>query len=953
MTPLPIGAAVSTALRLLDQVPSDLALALDMGARFQDDPPCTVTELIEVIRDSPADDATRLELHQAFVRWDALDDPEWAARTRHQTTARRDRIYGCLRLTPDDAAAFDQLFPAHVIEDPGFEISSQHVPWFDQVKQEKLGFYWPRYENLLRTVENWPEESVASLSRATKQVVERLGDPQSPSAHAARGLVVGYVQSGKTANFTGVIARAVDAGYRLIIVLTGMTRILREQTQRRLDRQLIGRELLKGVATGEFEYEHAPDWDKFIAYGGRPSEQLSVDWRRLTTLAQDYRRLGTGISALHFERVDPSEPANSPANLRAAPARLVVAMKHRTPLDALLKDLRQVARAGFNISEIPTLIIDDESDQASVNTKRPTRGDVRARTAINKRIVELLDSLPRAQYVGYTATPFANVFVDPNDKLGIFPKDFIIGLERPHGYMGASDYHDFGPPAPGLPRNEKVHVRSVTGGDLADDNLRKALDSYFLSGAIKLFRAADPHTEIATRHHTMLVHTSHRVPDHKLMREQLLELIETGGYDTGSAFSRLSDLLRDDFRRYSRVRAPGLPFPASLEMLLPYLEQCWDRVVDTGPGPALIVNGEKEFENETPDFDRESVWKIVVGGTKLSRGYTVEGLTVSYYRRTARAADTLMQMGRWFGFRQNYQDLMRLFIGRAEPIGRRTIDLYAAFGAICQDELDFREELLQYAIPEDGSPPLRPMDVAPLVIQRFPDIRPTAPNRMFNAQQVSANFGGRPINPTLATTKESERSRNEHAARELFAPCALEEVRIGALQTFRALHANVATDRLIEFLKEYRFSKANLLSRQLAFLEGQLGDPEIDRWAALWPQLEQSDRTWSLTDAHDVTIIRRHRFESGRFNVYTGSDHVAAAKLVNGVESDPGASEDTRRIAVPKTGTALFYAVIGESDTRPTIGFALYPPVNSIKNKTVWAVVDPTAGDAPIVARQA
>src|SRR5205085_2896009 len=159
------------------------------------------------------------------------------------------------------------------------------------------------------------------------------------------------------------------------------------------------------------------------------------------------------------------------------------------------------------------------------------------------------------------------------------------------------------------------------------------------------------------------------------------------------------------------------PFPSSLDDLMPSVTECWRRV-NEGSTPALIVNGEKRFEEETPDFDSEGVWKIIVGGTKLSRGYTVEGLTVSYYRRPTRAADTLMQMGRWFGFRQNYIDLMRLFVGRAEGL-KKPLDLYSAFEAICRDELEFRNELRQYALPTDGNDPITPMQVPPLVTQHL------------------------------------------------------------------------------------------------------------------------------------------------------------------------------------------------------------------------------------------
>ena len=939
--PNAVPVVVSAAVRLMGPAPRGLQASLDTAAAYEDEPVLRVADLVTYIRASPADDVVRREVHLALSRWDAQDSPGWAANTRHQTIQRRDRIYAVLQLDAGDANAFDELFPPYLASDPGFEISAPYDRWFDQEEQERLGFYWPRYEALLRDVEGWPAGNVQNLSRATKHVIERLGNPLAPSAaaHSARGLVVGYVQSGKTANFTGVIARAVDAGYRLIIVLTGMTKILREQTQRRVDRQLIGQELLKGVASGEFEYEGVPDWDKFTSYGGKPSAQGSVDWRRLTSLGQDYRRLGAGIGALHFEHSVSDEPANSAANLRLMPVRLIVAMKQVTPLGAMIKDLRQVARAGFLIGDIPTLIIDDESDQASINTKRPTVGDLRRRTAINKRIVELLELLPRAQYVGYTATPFANVFVDPNDALGIFPRDFIIGLDRPDGYMGAVDYHDFGSRAEGVPSKEAIHVRGVCGSDLDEGNLRRALDSYLLTGAIKLFRAQSPEIRIGTRHHTMLVHTSHRVPDHELMRDELIRLLDRGGYASGVAFSRLEELLRTDFREHSEAVEPALPFPGSLEELQPSLTQCWN-LVNEGDTPALIVNGEKRFEDETPDFDSQGVWKIVVGGTKLSRGYTVEGLTVSYYRRTTRAADTLMQMGRWFGFRQNYRDLMRLFIGRAEPLGpKKTIDLYAAFGAICQDELDFREELLQYALPDDGSPPLRPMDVPPLVTQRFPDIRPTAPNRMFNAVQVSANFGGKAINPTLAPTQETTKADNRKLTRALFAEAVFEPVLLGDTESFRALCTRVDPVQLVHYLERYRFSRPNLMERQLAFLRGDLGDPGIERWTVIWPLLgEAVNGDWPLRDDVQITVIERYRFESGRFNVYTGSNHVAGAKLINGTAEDDQATKDTRRLRTAKTGAGLFYAVRSPGEQSVTVGFALYPPRNGLRAKTRWGL---------------
>src|SRR5690606_35012783 len=165
------------------------------------------------------------------------------------------------------------------------------------------------------------------------------------------------------------------------------------------------------------------------------------------------------------------------------------------------------------------------------------------------------------------------------------------------------------------------------------------------------------------------------------------------------------------------------------------------------------------------DFDRTpNVWKILVGGTKLSRGFTVEGLTVTYYRRTTQQADTLMQMGRWFGFRPGYRDLVRLYIGREEPFGRdRSADLYEAYEAVCRDEETFREQLAQYAVLVDGEPQVTPVQIPPLVAQHLPWLKPSARNKMFNAELVEIRSPGRPIEPASYPLSSAVAKRNtEH-----------------------------------------------------------------------------------------------------------------------------------------------------------------------------------------------
>lgn len=277
--------------------------------------------------------------------------------------------------------------------------------------------------------------------------------------------------------------------------------------------------------------------------------------------------------------------------------------------------------------------------------------------------------------------------------------------------MGASDFHDLDGIAdedldnPAL-SNQAAFVRDIRGDDTSPDNLLRAIDTYVLSGAIKLFREIT--TGIPFKHHTMLVHSSHLNAEQRDLANLVRSTLRTAGYEAGDGLERLRQLLWNDFAPVSAARAPDFPMPAGFEELVPYIGKLLAKLWQEEP--VLIVNGTNEAQD--PDFDKRAVWRILVGGTKLSRGYTIEGLTVSYFRRRTTAGDTLMQMGRWFGFRPGFKDLVRLFIGREEGHGG-DFDICGAFEALCQDEEVFRRELQRYAMPKDGAEPVRPIEVPP------------------------------------------------------------------------------------------------------------------------------------------------------------------------------------------------------------------------------------------------
>ncbi len=719
--------------------PSVLALRVEFEAKLRNaDALATPAVLVDYVSRAHIGDRLLSRLRLTLATWDADTLGDWTAESAPRTPERREVIYQLLALGHELIDCFDRAMPVAV--DDAVVVSREFKPWYGRVMAERDPFYWQHYADHLAG-KGWNEDAIAALDLNTTRVVERLADPEREDAYQAKGLVVGYVQSGKTANFTGVLAKAADAGYRLLIVLTGTTDLLRGQTQRRLDKELVGREnLLRGIDDDDedglltVDYYGDPDWDEFVRHGDLPSKLGFPDIFRLTTRAGDYKSLKQGISSLDFDRIDPAKSLNDRVNLHRVPVRLLVVKKNKSVLTKFVGDLKRITA---KLADIPALIIDDESDQASINTSNPKKWQEgqTERTAINKLISQFLSLLPRGQYIGYTATPFANVFVDPSDAVDIFPRDFILSLDRPPGYMGAREFHDLDEPPEDEPRtiaesNEEAFVRSVTD-DEVHFALRDAVDMFVLAGAVKLFREEE-HGDVGRfRHHTMLVHESVRQAEHRELADHVRELWRTAGYLGSSGHGRLRKLFNEDVLPVMRARADGEPTPESYEEVQRHVGEVIRRIEGSANDPVLIVNGDKEAASEDVDFERRRVWRILVGGTKLSRGFTVEGLTVSYYRRVTKQADTLMQMGRWFGYRVGYKDLVRLYIKRSDTGNdpSDTYDLYLAFEAACRSEELFRTELERYAKVEDGVPAITPAQVPPLVAQHIGWLKPAATNK--------------------------------------------------------------------------------------------------------------------------------------------------------------------------------------------------------------------------------
>ncbi|VEP41853.1 MULTISPECIES: Z1 domain-containing protein [Tessaracoccus] len=885
----------------------------------------TESDLVAKLTSADVNEPARYEFHIQLTKWDSANDPSWSADSAPNTTDRRKAILNALGFSLESHEGIDHAFPVNM--SGAVVISGKPAdwdPWYTSELIAKRSFYWDGYRSVLEG-KGWSADAVGELDRTTDEVVKRLANPTRSDPYQSKGLVVGHVQSGKTANFTGVIAKAIDAGYKLVIVLTGTIELLRGQTQRRLDMELIGEENILGgvardnhelIATVDYIGDGDVDWHegRFVSYGKDPKELGFPGIRRLTGSKDDYKLLKAGLGYLDFRQtdhlVDPARPLYHEQNIHTPDIRIAVVKKNSAVLKKLVRDLQSTKT---DLGEIPALIIDDEADQASINTTRPKKdaAEAKERTTINRLIAQLLDELKRAQYVGYTATPFANVFVDPEDAQDIFPKDFIVSLDPPDHYMGGRDFHDLDRSTDDedgndgsvsltiTNSNERAFVRSLVAApdDSAarDKEMLAALDAYVLSGALKLFRAATLGNPKLFRHHTMLVHESVKTTEHEALAADIRRVWNSAGYDLPAGLKRLNNLWTNDFRPVSEARAPEAPTVANFHALRDHIGHAVDKI-QQGANPVVIVNGvaEKDYLQADINFQAGDVWKILVGGAKLSRGFTVEGLTISYYTRRTGAADTLMQMGRWFGYRPRYRDLVRLYIGRNVPAPRNeVVDLYKSFEAIVRDEEDFRDELRKFqGFEEDGRPRVRPMDVPPLVYQSLPYLKPTSTNKMYNAELTEQGEGGKVVDFNQQGEHDDAVNKKHFSAVQtlLDAATAVGDFfyinEAGAPKPWRARYGVVDADGLIDVISQFRWANNFKVAPYIAFMHKAIAEGTLKDWAVIVPEIDSLPTR--VVEGHNLKLMRRYR-RSDRPWQFSGSStrqRDALLAISSGIDAD-------------------------------------------------------------------
>lgn len=798
-----------------------------------------------------------------------------------------------------------------------------HEPWLLDQKGTIEWHYWDSYKRLLVS-QGWSPAVVRVLDEDTDNIITECGNPSLEEGWNIRGLVMGDVQSGKTASYSGVIAKAADAGYKVIVLLTGMIEDLRKQSQERLDFGFVGRD--SRDVLGKNTDRPA------IGAGNYRSKSANV----LTSVDSDFLTANAQVLG-----GIPLKNINEPI--------LFVIKKNVSPLKNLNEWLTaQMKISGLAQHHVPLLVIDDEADNASVNVKKEDEDPAK----INAGIRDLLKKFSRSSYVAYTATPFANIFINPDREDDLFPSNFIYSLNTPSNYIGASSifleegkHHaqlrDIDDAEEIIPH---AHKKELPIDDIPE-SLKEAVRVFLISCAIRDIR------EEELRHRSMLVNVSRFTDVQKRisekvgnflwnLQEEIRQYLSSISWKKHSELVELKAVFEDEYANsgvtWDEIRAQLNESVASIK---------------------VVTINQKSAPEEKLDYSRYKNTEkgrrvIAIGGLTLSRGLTLEGLSVSYFYRNSKAYDTLLQMGRWFGYRPGYDDLFRIWMNSDAQ------NWYAHIAnAVAELRTDFRR------MSADRLPPSR----FGIRVKAHPDtLIVTAQNKMRTGQEFvhSISFSGAGIE-TAYVVKDQLNQQNIQLVKQF-----IKERGTANVQKKRYFWRGVKKQAVAQFLAAMNISNLNMQfipdetggRPLLRFIEENLY-PALENWDICIPQGE-ADPVDDLTIATEAGVTGRVSCRKRQFEqVQKGAPYLKLNKQRVGDTSDEkvgmsdpeinAANEAWRKEREKDTGLGESVPGYMYRQHRPypllTIHF-LRPGEPSEKTKA-GAMMDPKeVGTTPIVA---
>ena len=651
-------------------------------------------------------------------------------------------------------------------------------------------------------------------------------------------MVVGHVQSGKTSNYVGLINKATDAGYKVIIIIAGTISSLRRQTQERIDSGYIGR-----------------NSSAFI----RENENRVIGVGKFKTNTDIY-----SLTSSYYKSGDEGDFNQSVANRLNIPIGrnpvVFVIKKNKSILENLIdwfsknENIRTVDGTP-KLFDVPALIIDDEADAASVNASR----DINDIKTINRLIRTLLNVFNQNTFVGYTATPYANLFIsqDYNEELtttvkgkqykigeDLFPRDFIINIKAPTNYIGAAKIFGYENANPELTKEPLDIFRGIDDYDppffrtinrenkdilpeYLPPSLERAIKSFILTCAIRRVRGHE------SKHNSMLVHVAllvrwiDRVA--YLVNEKTKEYKNAIQSEDATLLNELKELYETDFLPTTKNVLENLDYTD-----IRIKKHTWEEVKKELKNAVLkidvrSVHGTRsttnlEYHNiEEIDYNRHEngLSVIAVGGSRLSRGITLEGLSISYYIRTTRMYDSLMQMGRWFGYRPGYVDLCRLYT---------TNQIFEWFNHITMATEEMRNDFDEMTATHQ-----RPKDFRLKVRNHHGLLTITSLNKLYFSQDIEISFSGEnPQTYCLLKTK-SAIENNFNALKILISTIGFptKENRIENKGKTRYLfYPNTSIDALCSFIDAFKIEQPSVNNATLTdYIKTQAKGNKIKEWS--------------------------------------------------------------------------------------------------------------------------
>ena len=727
-------------------------------------------------------------------------------------------------VSEDEFESIKKRLPENILHSIGYadtlrmRDSSHQYGWYKL--SENDGFFWNRYKDYLSSKKKWSRLVVERLHKTTEDIMDDLGNPQSGEPFQRRGLLLGDVQSGKTATYTAICNKATDTGYRVIIVLAGMMENLRIQTQERLDAEFVGLDSKYTLDNkADSSMRNVP-----VGVGKVPPFVSNKRITRFTSVSTDFNASVIKSNGLNLNDLKGTA--------------LFVVKKNKSVLNNLFKWLTK----DEDVLNLPMLLIDDEADNASVNTNSEEMDP----TAINAAINKILRAFKQTTYMGITATPFANIFIDPQmaedgSAKDLFPRHFLTLLPTPERYIGADKIFgngsedDWNDRVEGEYSSSVIEIKNEEQEDffvfkhkkeLADELYELPPSLYEAIGYFCLVNAITDYRYDVNEHRSMMVNVSRYTKVQLVTSELIKEYVNQLRTDLEN-YSKLAieqamkiksiRMFNNIWKKYNLEEIANLSWDILLkEYLFKAVRRIEVRPVNQKTGAKSL-----DFYN----YKNIGMRVIAVGGNSLSRGLTLEGLCVSYFYRNTMMYDTLLQMGRWFGYRNNYDDLFKIWIGE-DAVG------WYAYITDAFNELkkELKNMAMQNLTPEDFGLKVR-QDPGALIV--------TAKNKMRSGTKVNIPITlSKRMVETARLWNDVDIIIDNNTLCERTIKCVNLMGRVARYYdeyTKAYIWKNVPRKAIVDLVKEYKSHPWNLNFQSIALADFIENDNSLEVWDVAIP----------------------------------------------------------------------------------------------------------------------